>query len=279
MNSKLAPRRLIDRLFEIRNGFGGAISGEKLALLEQLPALEVKTATDLLRLHSALSFIRAFPDTRAHHRRASVLLDSFAGRAAELSPAQRKAIRDSGVAGSPVHYAFSFHIARWLARRSPESVSIDWDEIGDTERLDELLQHVLRSAEDDYFHSGLVTSREWVGMAATGGEFNWLIGQLHEPKFRSVWAALYDAADLPLAWHLRGLRLVQVAQCVAHPRHPSAGKRHAPPAEGRQERNHAPAPRPRAGVAAICGAADRRRHGIAGGTPPRNESFQLRESG
>ena len=54
-----------------------------------------------------------------------------------------------GTAEAPVYYSFSFPVARWLARRCPGEVTIDWDEFEDTTRFDELLARILHPAEDE----------------------------------------------------------------------------------------------------------------------------------
>ena len=95
-------------------------------------------------------FELAFPDSRARHKEA----------AAGLRNAHEE----------PVHYSFSFEVARWLARRCPGELSIDWDELDDTSRLDELLARILHPAEDEYFDSGWVSSREWIDMVRAGSQ-------------------------------------------------------------------------------------------------------------
>ena len=108
---------------------------------------------------------------------------------------------------APVYYSFSFPVARWLARRCPGELSIDWDEIEDTTRLDELLARVLHPAEDEYFDSGWVTTREWLDEArGDATDFDWLMAQLGGRSLQPFWSQLYDAADIPLAWRIAGSR-------------------------------------------------------------------------
>ncbi len=205
MNSISADRRSINRLFEIRNRFGSDTSEEKLELLRSLDKVEARTCSELERLHTALCFIRAFPDTLAHYRRAQLQLDSIKNRVNRLSATLRSGLWDSGIVGTPIHYSFSFEVARWMARRAPNTVSIDWDEIDDTSRLDELLAHLLLSSEEDYFDSGIVGSKEWIDLAASGTDgtsIDWLFAQLHEERLKPFWSQMYDAAELPLVWDL-----------------------------------------------------------------------------
>lgn len=141
------------------------------------------SAKELRRLHSTLCFERAFPGSPTGHREAV---------------AQLREHDDS-----PVYYSFSFEVARWLASRCPGEVSIDWDEIDDTSRLDELLTRLLQPSEDEYFDSGSVSSQEWIDIARAGSgltDLDWLMGQLTFKTLRSSWSQLYDAADIPLVW-------------------------------------------------------------------------------
>ena len=134
--------------------------------------------------HSVLCFERAFPQTAAQHRQAWRQLRAFED--------------------APVDYAFSFEVARWLARKCPGEVTIDWGAIEDTMRLDEILRHIIQPGEDEYFDSGYVTTREWIDQARagySGTDFDWLMAQLQEKPLRSVWTQLYDAAEIPLRWN------------------------------------------------------------------------------
>lgn len=167
MNSIPANRRSINRLFAIRNHFGEIAAEEKLGLLEILDEVEARTCSEIERLHAALCFIRAFPDTHAHYRLAKSQLDSFEDRIDKLSVNLRSGLCDSGIVGAPIHYCFSFEVASWLAKSAPNTVSFDWSAIDDTSRLDELLEHLLLPSEEDFFDSGFVSSKEWIDLAAS----------------------------------------------------------------------------------------------------------------
>ncbi|MDJ0812606.1 MAG: hypothetical protein QNJ23_02690 [Woeseiaceae bacterium] len=122
--------------------------------------------------------------------------------------AHREALRNlRTVAEEPVYYSFSFPVARWLARRCPGELAIDWDDFDDTTRLDELLARVMHPAEDDYFDSGWASTRDWLDEArGATPDFDWLMDQLGDRKLQPFWSQLYDAAEIPLAWDLAGSR-------------------------------------------------------------------------
>jgi hypothetical protein len=198
------------RLFDIRNHYDAPASDEKLSLLQQLDGEKLRTARELKLLHSALCFIRAFPDSTRHYRLANAELARMEVRVNCLARAEQQKLWDSGIIGTPVHYGFSYEVATWLERRVPGAVSIDWDEIEDLQRLDEILVHLLQASEDEYFDSGYVSAREWIELAAAnadGTDFDWLLAQLKEQRLGSIWAQLYNAADVWLTWDLRGARL------------------------------------------------------------------------
>ena len=205
--SRMSASRRIRALFDIRNRYDADASAEKLQLLEEMAHCVVEVPSDLQQLHTALCFIRAFPDTERHYRHARKFLLDFHERVANLPRRQQRALDDSGIAGTSVFYAFSFHVARWLARRAPGAISIDWPELDEPGRLDELLELVLHGSEDEYFNSGWVSGREWLNIArGETGEFDWLIAQMNQAALARAFALAYDAANLPLRWRLRDSR-------------------------------------------------------------------------
>ena len=156
-------------------------------------------------LHDSLCFSRAFPNSLTEHRRAHEQLREFEKAVAKLKSRARSEMSDTGIAGTRLNYRFSFLVAKWLARKAPGTVSIDWSEIDDCGRLDELLQQVLQSSEEDYFDSGYANSRDWIELASAGfagTDFDWLLAQLRDKHLQTIWGQLYDAADLPLSWEI-----------------------------------------------------------------------------
>jgi hypothetical protein len=171
--------------------------------------MKVDLALRLKREHSEWCFARAFPKSRVERCQAEDALELVEQRTRLLSKSQRRSLEDSGQAGTLLRYSFSFEVAKWLARTSPGAVSIDWEALQNTERLDELLRLLLQPSEDEYFDSGAVTTQEWVTVASSGfqgTDFDWLMAQLGGKRLEPVWRQLYDAADIPLVWDLSGSR-------------------------------------------------------------------------
>lgn len=164
-----------------------------------------KSVEALTRRHSEQCVQRAFPLTSRQYSDAVDTLSNFEDRVSRLPVSSRKSLRDSGIAGTTIHYRFSFDVATWLAQKAANSVSIDWAELGDYEALDNLLRQLLLPSEDEFFDSGNVSTKAWLEMASAGyngTDFDWLMAQLREPRMQPVFRQLYDAADVPLIWTL-----------------------------------------------------------------------------
>ena len=209
MNRLQTGQQITRQLFKIRNRFDSAASAQKLQLLQYVSHAKIRSSTDLCRLHAALCYVRAFPDSIEHYRHACLSLQSFEDLVNKLSRVERTALDQSGIVGSAIHYRFSYAVAIWLARRIPGAVSIDWEDLEDTMALDELLTHLLEASDDDYFQGGNVSSEEWVSLASAhrpGTDFDWLLAHLNNPSLVPFWSQLYDSADLPLSFDLRGAK-------------------------------------------------------------------------
>ena len=201
MSGKTA-RQTIKRLYAIRNQYGSDEAVEKLALLDALDDLETRSATDLGRLHLALCFLRAFPDNRRVLDRVTAALDGFTSRVTRLGEGERKRLVDTGIAGTTLHYPFSYEVSAWLASKFPGVAAIDWAAFDEPARFEELLEHVLHHAETDYYDSGRVSTRDWLDLAAAhrpGSDFDWLMSELHDRRHHArFWTSLYNAAEVPL---------------------------------------------------------------------------------
>ena len=179
--------RLVRRLAALRNRYDARSGEEKLALLDALAGVSLR-APDLEQLHGALGFIRAFPDSREHWRRALALLESFESRVERLGRRQRALLDDTGIAGTCLRYQYSFVVALWLSCRHPGRLGIDWDAIEDPARLDEAVAALLETAEVDLFESGTVSTREWLALAKA---FGW---NGHEVRRSRELASVLEAA-------------------------------------------------------------------------------------
>jgi hypothetical protein len=116
---------LLRRLERVRDEYSGESSEQKLGLLRQLECRRLRSDGAVHRLHEVLSFLHAYPDDRRVHAQVERMLEAFSGR----SDLRRFAddLADTGIAGTPTHYSFGWHMVRWLQAKWPGSLSVDWE--------------------------------------------------------------------------------------------------------------------------------------------------------
>lgn len=168
--ARTAPAAALRALERIQAEYGPGRSAEKRALLQICAAGRFNTARELLRYHESLQWLRAYPDDAALAAAAERAARAFAQRA-DLRR-HRAALESSGVAGADIRYAFFADTARWLARRWPRRLEVDWDAFdADKQELLEgrlsLLAHPAESPAIDESEFGL---REWVAALRGSGE-------------------------------------------------------------------------------------------------------------
>ncbi len=129
--------RLLVRLEAIRQEFGASFARERAALLRRLERAKLASADEVARLHEALCYARAYPDSPAVRALAVRLLDRF-DRRADLR-AHRAALEGSGIAGTDTRFRYFAATALALAEAWPDRLAYDWDAWDDPSRLEELL--------------------------------------------------------------------------------------------------------------------------------------------
>jgi hypothetical protein len=190
----------------LKTEFGTEAAQRKQALLESLNGRRVANAQDVVRLHEALCFIRAFPDTGRVFALAGAALRSFAPRVRRF----RKALVDTGIAGTAYHYPFGLPMARWLVGRYGDFVDIDWDEFNQREEdnLAPLLPPTSGWAETLALDDEELASDDWYQRtSATGDATHGALARLIRRLDRSglpdeALESLYNGANLPLQWEL-----------------------------------------------------------------------------
>ena len=163
----------------------------------------------LLQLHDDLLFLRAFPDDAGIHALAADGLRHVAVMLRRLPAARRTAADDSGMDGTTSRHTFEHPIARWLARKFPHDVEIDWKHLDDSSRLDALIHPVVQVAELDAFESEALPTAAWMAEArgdACPSDLQWLLdaGDAISRRAPRAFAAAYDSAAVPVAWRLDG---------------------------------------------------------------------------
>jgi len=139
----MTPAAALRRLEELRSVFGPEAAAAKGACLAALVRTRFTRARDVLRLHEALCFLRAYPDDAGVLAAATRLLEAF-GQRSDLRRCAATLV-DTGVAGTALRYPYFADTAAWLAQRFPAHLRLDWDGMDDEleqrllDRLDPLV--------------------------------------------------------------------------------------------------------------------------------------------
>lgn len=202
-----ALNHLLDSLDEAKRRFDKRAPAELARFLKQLEPVKFDEAEPLIRFHEALLFLRAHPPNRAVLKLVEQALKKFAARIAKLGDADAdlSPLDDpevSGIAGTSVTSNFSFEMVRWLVRKHPSRVAIDWDWLDDPDRLGAVTPRFMPLLEEDALVEANVPYREWIN-AAKGREkdLQWIIARfaaLNLPD--KTRAELYDSLKLHVRW-------------------------------------------------------------------------------
>lgn len=203
--------RLLDRLDEAKRRFDARGRAEALNLLARLEAVRLRDAESVIRFHEILLFMRAYPQGARVLRRVEKILSSFSQRVrflvdagADLTPLEYAEV--SGIGGTFVEDAFGYQITRWLARRHPSRVSINWEAHEDEYRLAATWPRFLPLLEEEALVEANVPYVDWLRAArgrTKGSELAWLIGRFEQlPVSEKEKAELYESLKLPVRWEL-----------------------------------------------------------------------------
>lgn len=155
-----SPSSLLKEIEKAKFAYGDGAADRKLELLRALGRRRMNRAKEVFRLHEALIFLRAFPDNREVFDAVERLLAGFASRG-DLKT-HRKELTDSGIAGTDTYYRFFWATALWLARRCPESLTIDWSEFKNKEKLAYILSLLVTFSETPALDDMGFSAREWI---------------------------------------------------------------------------------------------------------------------
>ncbi len=199
---------VLARLERARHRRPGAREAERA--LRSARALELPDAEGLIRFHEAVLFLRAYPHSRRVRNLADRLLGSVAQRVASLERAGEDlspfdAPEVAGIAGTTLGTDFSFDIARFLARRFPRSVRIDWDAGAAADRKRATWPGFLPLLEEEALADANVPYLDWLAAAAgrRRHDLAWLLN-LYEglPVSRDERAESFDSLEASISWEL-----------------------------------------------------------------------------
>ena len=184
--------RSLVQLAECKGQFDAASASRAEKLLGRLARTRLRAPHDLIRLHEAALFLRAYPQTARVAQLADQTLFGFAERMRGVDPGAFDDPEVSGIAGTAVSTNFSREFAVSLARRHPGSIAIDWEDFEHPERLGVVLGRLLPEAYEDYAVAPHADWRSW--LERSGHAARWLI--------EHVDSATYELLEIPLRWEL-----------------------------------------------------------------------------
>ncbi|HWZ85036.1 MAG TPA: hypothetical protein VN032_02480 [Thermoanaerobaculia bacterium] len=204
--------RLLARLEAVRHRRPGAREAQRL--LRAASGLEIRDVPSLVRLHEAVLFLRAYPHGPGVLRLAERILGSFEKRVGRLEALDEDlsafdAPEVAGVAGTTIGSDFSFHLARWLARRHPGSVRLDWGAVEEGDRMRATWPEFLPLLEEEALADANVPYLAWLAAAAGGrrDDPDWLFRRYERLPFPETdRAERFDSLGLPISWDLGGGR-------------------------------------------------------------------------
>ena len=206
--------RLLSSLEECKGRFGRGKNHRVEKLLAALSRHRFADVEALIRFHEALLFLRAFPQGPGVISRTEKLLGAFHQRVEELrvSGADFSAFEIfevSGIAGTAMEDTLSFDVVRWLARRIPRNVEIDWDHYEEERAQAATWPRFLPLLDEDAFVEAGIPWVRWLRAAkGASNELEWLIRRFEQlPIPDREKAELYDSLRLPLRWQLQNLKL------------------------------------------------------------------------
>src|SRR5438067_2365303 len=130
-------------------------------LLKTLCTTRLRKPADLIRLHEAALYFRAYPPSPRVLRGADALLQDFASRLARIDHAPFEDPEVSGIAGTTVSTNFSYDFARPLVDRYGHALRVDWENYQHPERLGAVLARLVPSAAEDWTVEPHIDWREW----------------------------------------------------------------------------------------------------------------------
>ncbi|MGZ8273282.1 MAG: hypothetical protein ACXWUM_05150 [Burkholderiaceae bacterium] len=193
-------------LRNVRASFGAAAEDDKRRLLTTLADRRLPSTASLVAYHEDLLFIAAFPGAIEVRNAALDELRAFGTRIRALGAAQRAALSGTGLAATVSRYAVAHPIIETLVDDDPRAIELDWSNVDDPVRLDELIAQVLTDVERESFGADM-PSRPWVEAARrsdAASTLQWLLraGSAAAPAIRKAFAAAWDQAEVPVRWKL-----------------------------------------------------------------------------
>jgi len=201
--------RIIAELEELKRRVS-APPAQLAVQLRQLSRRKFPEAEALIHFHEALLFFRAYPHSASVLKQVEDILKTFDRRVsqfrdahADLSPFDDPEV--SGIAGTSVTSNFSYAIVRWLVKKYPTQISIDWGWLEDDERFGTTMPRFLPLLEEDAMVEAHVPYRDWLRAAkGRANELVWLIARFESLQISDkAKTELYDSLKLHMRWEFK----------------------------------------------------------------------------
>jgi hypothetical protein len=200
------------RLDQLRTHFG---SGTNVILTKSLSFLErrsVKHPAQLIRLHEALLFLRAFPKGAQSLRQVERMLKRVCSRVEKLAASGADmsdfdTFESSGIAGTTMQDALRFDVTRWLVHRLPGEVEIAWDDHEEEQSFGNVLPYLVPLLDDDSDVEADTPWSRWLQSAKSGRELTWLVEHFDKLPLSDWQKSLtYESLKLPVRWKVPNTR-------------------------------------------------------------------------
>lgn len=212
------PDQLLSRLEAAKSDFGRGQAAVLGKLLSQVSKLQLDEPRQMIRLHEALLFLRAFSHAQSVVPRIEHLLNTFHRRIETIRGAHADMslfddFDTSGIAGTTMQDTLSFDVAQWLVSRVPRNVEIAWDDYWEDHQAERgrgtTWPRFIPLLEEDADVEANIPWMRWLDSARGRRDaLPWLLQQFQKlPLPARQQAELYDSLRLPLRWRLENLKL------------------------------------------------------------------------
>jgi len=193
---------LLERLESWKTRFDPGGAPDMEGLLTAIAREPFSDAQDLIRLHEALLFLRAYPLSEKVARLADGILFAFGSRlpaGTDLDPFEEPEV--SGIAGTSLTAVFTYEVAQRLAALHPHNVEIAWDRYDEQDRLGPVVGKLLPMLNEDWPVEAHVPFGQWIAAAhpRRQSDLQWLLERI-------AGADAYDSIQAPLTWRMASSR-------------------------------------------------------------------------
>lgn len=193
-----------------KHQYGRGCAKKVEALLSAIRRVTFDDAESLIAFHDLLLFLRAFPQNRKVAELADNLLTGIARRVEKLqaSDADMELFDDeqfSGIAGTTISDTFTYDVARWLAQRYPQQLSVEWDFEEQGRQMAVTLPLFIPLLADDSLVEADTPFLDWMASAAGGTKkiLPWLLQRVADMPVCSLGkTSLYDSLKVRVLWKL-----------------------------------------------------------------------------